>query len=46
MKEELGPDHFEGRFWPGCHQHGFLALVQERMKRARPEPGKKGIPSR
>lgn len=54
MKEELGLDHFEGRSWRGFHHHvclvmlayGFLALEQERMKRTRPRPGKKGIPSR
>ena len=54
MKEELGLDHFEGRSWRGFHHHaclvmlayGFLALEQERMKRTRPQPGKKGIPSR
>jgi SRSO17 transposase len=54
MKEELGLDHFEGRSWRGFHHHvglvmlayGFLASEQERMKRTRPEPGKKGIPSR
>ena len=54
MKEELGLDHFEGRSWRGFHHHaclvmlayGFLALEQERMKRTRPQPGKKGSPSR
>jgi SRSO17 transposase len=54
MKEELGLDHFEGRSWRGFHHHvclvmlayGFLALEQERTKRTRPQPGKKGIPSR
>jgi len=54
MKEELGLDHFEGRSWRGFHHHaclvmlayGFLALEQERLKRTRPKPGKKGIPSR
>jgi SRSO17 transposase len=54
MKEELGLDHFEGRSWRGFHHHaslvmlayGFLALEQERMKRTRPRPGKKGRPSR
>jgi SRSO17 transposase len=54
MKEELGLDHFEGRSWRGFHHHaclvmlayGFLALEQDRMKRTRPQPGKKGIPSR
>ncbi len=54
MKEELGLDHFEGRSWRGFHHHvclvmlayGFLALEQERMKRTRPRPGKKGVPSR
>jgi SRSO17 transposase len=54
MKEELGLDHFEGRSWRGFHHHtclvmlayGFLALEQERMKRTRPKPGKKGVKSR
>jgi SRSO17 transposase len=54
MKEELGLAHFEGRSWRGFHHHaclvmlayGFLALEQERMKRTRPRPGKKGVPSR
>ncbi len=54
MKEELGLDHFEGRSWRGFHHHvclvilayGFLALEQERLKRTRPEPGKKGVTSR
>jgi SRSO17 transposase len=54
MKEELGLDHFEGRSWRGFHHHvclvmlafGFLALEQERTKRTRPRPGKKGVPSR
>jgi SRSO17 transposase len=54
MKEELGLDHFEGRFWRGFHHHiclvmmayGFLALEQLRAKRDPVEPGKKGVPSR
>ena len=54
MKEELGLDHFEGRSWRGFHHHAclvmlaysFLGLEPERMKRARPEPGKTGVPSR
>jgi SRSO17 transposase len=54
MEEGLGLDHFEGRSWRGFHHHvclvmlasGFLALEQARMKRTRPEPGKKGVPSR
>ncbi len=54
MEEELGLDHFEGRSRRGFHHHvclvmlayGFLALEQERTKRTRPRPGKKGIPSR
>jgi SRSO17 transposase len=53
MKEELGLAHFEGRSWRGFHHHaclvmlayGFLALEQERMKRTRPRPVKKGAPS-
>jgi SRSO17 transposase len=54
MKEELGLDHFEGRSWRGFHHHvcpvmlayGFLALEQQRLKRTRPRPGKKGVHSR
>jgi SRSO17 transposase len=50
MKEELGLDHFEGRSWRGFHHHaclvmlayGFLALEQDRARRGRPRPGKKG----
>jgi SRSO17 transposase len=50
MKEELGLDHFEGRSWRGFHHHvglvmlayGFLALEQNRARRGRPRPGKKG----
>jgi SRSO17 transposase len=51
MKEELGPDHFEGRSWRGFHHHaclvmmayGFLALEQRRLKRHPVEPGKKRL---
>jgi SRSO17 transposase len=51
MKEELGLDHHEWRSWRGFHHHaclvmlayGFLALEQERLKRTRPRPGKKGV---
>ena len=50
MKEELGLDHFEGRSWRGFHHHaclvmlayGFLAFEQNRARRGRPRPGKKG----
>jgi SRSO17 transposase len=50
MKEELGLDHFEGRSWRGFHRHvalvmlayGFLVLEQNRARRGRSRPGKKG----
>jgi SRSO17 transposase len=50
MKEELGLDHHEGRSWRGFHHHaclvmlayGFLTLEQQRARRGRPRPGKKG----
>ena len=49
MKEELGLNHFEGRWWRGFHHHtclvmlayGFLALEQRREKEAPASPGKK-----
>jgi SRSO17 transposase len=49
MKEELGLNHFEGRFWRGFHHHaylvmlayGFLTLEQLREKEAPASPGKK-----
>jgi len=52
MKEELGPDHFEGRGWRGFHHHaamvllayGFLHLEQARP-RAERTGRKKGAPS-
>ena len=54
MKEELGPDRFEGRSWRGFRHHaclvmlayGFLALEQLREKRRPARPVKKGIRSR
>jgi SRSO17 transposase len=27
MKEELGLDHYEGRFWLGFHHHGCLVML-------------------
>jgi len=54
MKEELGPDHFEGRSWRGFHHHaalvllayGFLLLEQARRRPELTRSGKKGAHSR
>lgn len=27
LKEELGLDHFEGRFWTGLHRHALMAMI-------------------
>jgi hypothetical protein len=27
LKEELGPDHFEGRSWTGLHRHALIAMT-------------------
>src|SRR6059058_4443396 len=27
MKEELGPDHFEGRSWQGLHRHALMTMI-------------------
>jgi SRSO17 transposase len=50
MKEELGLDHYEGRFWRGFHHHaamvmlayGFLLLERHRGQEHPVKPGKKG----
>jgi len=50
MKEELGLDHYEGRFWWGFHHHaamvmlayGFLLLERHRGQEHPVKPGKKG----
>ena len=50
MKEELGLDHYEGRFWRGFHHHaamvmlayGFLLLERHRGQEHPVQPGKKG----
>jgi SRSO17 transposase len=52
-KEELGPDHFEGRSWRGFHHHaalvilayGFSLLEQTRTGAEPVGAGKKGAPS-
>ena len=55
MKEELGPDHFEGRSWRGFHHHaclallayGFLLLERHRATQARARAAaQKGAPRR
>jgi SRSO17 transposase len=27
LKEELGLDHFEGRFWTGLHRHALMTMI-------------------
>ena len=27
LKEELGVDHFEGRFWTGLHRHALMTMI-------------------
>ena len=27
LKEELGPDHFEGRSWKGPHRHALMSMI-------------------
>src|SRR6202048_3020439 len=27
LKEELGPDHFEGRSWQGLHRHALMTMI-------------------
>jgi SRSO17 transposase len=27
LKEELGHDHSEGRFWQGLHRHALMAMI-------------------
>ena len=54
MKEELGLDHYEGRFWWGFHHHaavvmlayGLLLLERQRGQQHPVKPGKKGVASR
>ena len=46
LKEELGLDHFKGRFWKGLHRHCLMAMIalaflqSRRLKQAK---GKKRI---
>ncbi len=41
LKEELGLDHFEGRFWTGLHRHALMTMIayaflqSRRLKAAR-----------
>ncbi len=35
LKEELGLDHFEGRFWIGLHRHALMAMIAYAFLQAR-----------
>src|SRR5262249_46576846 len=43
LKEELGPDHFEGRSWTGLHRHALMTMIayaflqSRRLKQAKRE---------
>ncbi len=41
MKEELGPDHFEGRSWKGLHRHGLMTMIAY-PRALRASPSKRG----
>ena len=50
LKEELGLDHFEGRFWQGLHRHALMTMIAyaflqyRRLKTARRKKGIDGPP--
>jgi SRSO17 transposase len=42
MKDELGLDHFEGRFWRGWHHHVMLVMLSYAFLVTRRQRGKGG----
>lgn len=35
LKEELGLDHFEGRYWTGLHRHALMTMIADAFLQSR-----------
>ncbi len=50
LKEELGLDHFEGRFWTGLHRHALMTMIAysflqyRRLAKAGQKKASQGLP--